>query len=175
MQMKLLHRSLLAAVALFVASPLYALDDQRHGFFFSLGAGYSTSDYIDDSFASASRQGLGTSFKIGGGIDNRTVGYYVRHVAWSSILENSLGFSGAGVAHYFSPSAKSAYINAAVGFGDSLDTDRLDDMGGGFMLGAGYQFSERMSWEANYFSFSDDYVADGDVTAFQLLFQMHWF
>ena len=135
MQMKLLNRFMLAVLALSVSGPLHALDDQRRGFFFSIGAGYSSSDYIDNSFSSASRQGLGTSFKIGGGIDNRTVGYYVRHVAWSSKLVNSLGFSGAGVAHYFSPTSKSAYINAAVGFGDSLDTDRLDDMGGGLMLG----------------------------------------
>jgi hypothetical protein len=173
--MKLLNRTVMAAVALSLCGPLHALDDQRQGFFVSVGAGYSTSEYIDNSFASASRQGLGTSFRIGGGFNNRTIGYYVRHVAWSAELENSLGFSGAGVAHYFSPTSKSAYINAAVGFGDSLDIDRLDDMGAGFMLGGGYQFSERMSWEANYYSFSDEYMADGEVNAFQLLFQMHWF
>jgi len=119
--MKLLNRTVMAAVALSLCGPLHALDDQRQGFFVSVGAGYSTSEYIDNSFASASRQGLGTSFRIGGGFNNRTIGYYVRHVAWSAELENSLGFSGAGVAHYFSPTSKSAYINAAVGFGDSVN------------------------------------------------------
>lgn len=173
--MELRIKSLLVAAALLVSAPSYALDDQRQGFFFSIGAGYSTSEYIDNSFSKSSRQGLGTSFKAGGGVDNRTVGYYVRHVAWSSVLESSLGFSGVGVAHYFSPTSRSGYINAAVGFGDSLDIDRIDSMGGGYMLGAGYQFSKRMSWEANYFSFSDDYVSDGEVNAFQVMFQMHWF
>ena len=131
--MKLLIRSSLTVAALLMSSPLLALDDQRQGFFFSVGAGYSTSDYIDDSFNDSSRQGFGTSFKVGGGINNKTVGYYVRHVAWSSILEDSLGFSGVGLAHYFSTHSRSPYINAAVGLGDSLDAYRMNDMGGGYM------------------------------------------
>jgi len=165
----------LSALALALSSPLHALDDKRQGFFFSLGAGISTSEFDDDFSNRSDRQGLGTSFKLGGGFDNKTVGYYVRHVAWSSQLENSLGFSGVGVAHYFSSSSRSPYVNAAVGFGDSLDAYRMNDMGGGYMIGGGYQLSERMSWEANYFSFSDDYVSGSNVSALQFLFQMHWF
>ncbi len=173
--MRLFSKILLATLALSISGPLFALDDKRDGFFFGFGAGFSTSEFDNSSFERSDRQGLGTSFKAGVGIDNRSVAYYVRHVAWSMALQDSLGFSGVGVAHYFSSSPKSVYLSAALGFGDSLDIDRIDDIGAGYMLGGGYQMSERTSWEVNYFNFSDDHVSGSDVSALQFLFQLHWF
>jgi len=173
--MKLLVKILLCSLILGLSGPLHALDDERQGFFFGFGVGFSKSEFDDSGFSRSERNGLGTSFKAGVGLDNRTTGYYVRHVAWSMELEDSLGFSGVGVAHYFSSSPKSVYVNAALGFGDSLDAYRMDDIGAGYMLGGGYQVSERASWEVNYFNFSDNHVSGSNVSALQFLFQMHWF
>jgi len=88
--MKSCLKILLVTLAYALSGSLYALDDQRHGFFWSFGAGFSFSEYDESSFERSSREGLGTSFKIGGGVNDNTVGYYVRHVAWSAQLENSL-------------------------------------------------------------------------------------
>lgn len=147
--MKSLLKALIPAALLLLSTASHGFDNNRQGFLFSIGAGLGTAE-AGSQFINAGG-GPGTSFKIGGGFTNQFTAYYVRNVAWSSPIEDSVGFSGAGASYYLMPGNQSPYLSFAFGFVDVLDTTFYTETGSGLMFGGGFQLSDRVSIEGNYF------------------------
>ncbi|MGD8560742.1 MAG: hypothetical protein PVH04_13815, partial [Gammaproteobacteria bacterium] len=136
----------------------HAFDENRTGFILGLGAGLHTIDI--DSFnngfqlGSDSESGIATSLKLGGGITNQFALYYVRNASWfSSDGSNTtflVGISGLGASYYFSSSAPSGYILAAVGVGDidaPFESNIEADTGNATMIGGGYEVNDHLHLE----------------------------
>ncbi len=93
--------------------------------------------------------------KLGGGITNQFALYYVRNASWfSSDGSNTtflVGISGLGASYYFSPSAPSAYILAAIGVGDiaaPFESDIQSETGDATMIGGGFEVNDHLHLEA---------------------------
>jgi len=142
-----------------------AFDNERRGFVIGLGAGLHTLDidykYSGELLASQSEKGIATSFKIGFGVTNQFLVYYVRKASWFnapvfdgvSVSDTTIisGISGIGVSYYLSGSAPSAYFLGAFGIGDlsaPFESAIETDTGSAYMFGAGYEVSEHVQFEA---------------------------
>jgi hypothetical protein len=173
-QMKPFRSAVLIAL-LFSAAPALAFDDQRAGFILHLGAGFHTlhSNITNNGYNldSKSETGLATSFKIGGGITDRILIYYVRNASWFSApygntgrtATYSIGLSGVGVSIFMAPSAPSGYFLAAVGAGDISTPfeDATPDTGSAIMFGGGYEFRKNLMLEGTLLATS---IPSGYVT-----------
>jgi len=161
---------LIATILLVVSTTeAFAFDDKRKGFLLGLGAGLQT---IDENFKqngsnilSQSKNGLATSFKIGGGITDQFALYYVRNASWfSAPFQNgsttedvvyTIGLSGVGASYFLSPSVPSGYFLGAFGLGDKfapLERNVKPDTGSAWMFGGGYEFKNHVMVEATWLS-----------------------
>lgn len=155
-----LHLLQTAGLLLILASgTAQAFNDQREAFVVGLGIGYHTTDldysYADNRTESASVSGLATSVRIGFGISNQTILYYLSDGDWYN-RAGSTWFSGInalGAAYYFSPGPRSAYVHGGYGYSyHSLprETSNNSKFGNGYTLGIGYEFIRHVSVEASY-------------------------
>ena len=154
-----------------------AFDDNRDGFVIGLGAGFHTIDidfnYSGSNIGSDSESGLATSFKIGWGITNQFLLYYVRNASWysapyydgftTSDITYTVGIGGVGATYYLSPSAPSGYLLGAIGVGDisaPFESDVESDTGSALMFGGGYEVSEHIHLEATLLTTDIDSAYD---------------
>jgi hypothetical protein len=172
--MKPLKSAVLIAL-LFTAAPALAFDDQRAGFILGMGAGFHTlHDHITTNgynLASRSEAGLATSFKIGGGITDRILIYYVRNASWFSApygntgrnATYTIGLSGVGTTIFMAPTAPSGYFLAAVGAGEKSTPfeDATPNTGSALMLGGGYEYQKNLMFEGTLLATS---IPSGNVT-----------
>lgn len=156
------------------ATSASALDGTRKGFILGFGIGPSVTSWsfevtasagpFSDSFESdkESNFGLGTDFKIGGGITEKFLLYYVNRVAWFSYdwtLLDDTGFSDIvetvtfaygvgllGASYYLQPEAPSLYFTGMIGLStwDAPFEDGWGDawFGGAVGVGLGYEFAK---------------------------------
>jgi len=158
----------------------YAFDEKRKGFLVSVGAGIHSVS-VEDSFGLSSEEmsktGLATSFKLGGGLTDNFVLYYVRNASWynDSYLYNA-GVAGIGSAIYFKSSSPSLYLHGGFGVGDlsaPLELTTIEaETGKGFLLGAGYEFGNRVTVEGTYMAGDVDVA---EISSFQLLVNYQWY
>ena len=185
------------AVLLLINIPVAnAFDDSREGFVLGLGAGFHNFNedfnYDGAKISSLSRNGLATSFKIGAGITDQVLLYYVRNASWfsapyfngitTSDITYTVGISGVGVTYYFSPSAPSSYILGAVGVGDisaPFEKGVAPDTGSALMFGGGYEVSEHVQLEATVLTTKITSQDDSHLTlkssSFQLTANYLWY
>lgn len=157
----------LFVVMVLSATQSFAFDNQRSGFVLGLGAGFHSTDidftFNGSTFASESESGLATSFKIGGGITDQFMLYYVRNASWFTAPyfdgfttrdeTYTLGLSGIGASYFLSPSAPSAYFLGALGAGDlTVPSQGESETGSAAMIGAGYEFQSHVTFEATLMS-----------------------
>jgi len=144
-----------------ISSSAFSFDESRKGFSISVGGGFHT---IDTEFsldgakvASPSENGLATSLKIGGGVNEQVLLYYVRNASWYSgpyfddDVTYTIGIGGFGVSYFLSPTAPSAYFLGAIGVGDMsapFESHIQTDTGSAFMIGGGYEFKPHVQFEA---------------------------
>jgi len=158
----------------------YAFDNNRKGFFVGVGGGiHSLSVEFNTGFSteSESKTGFASTFKIGGGITDNFVLYYVRNASWyKDTYTFATGIAGLGAAYYFNHSAPSPYVHGGIGAGDvtaPFDSDVVKvETGTGALIGAGYQFSDRLSVEGTYMAVDVDVT---ETSSFQLLVNILWY
>jgi hypothetical protein len=160
--MKALESTLLAT--LFVSTPAFAFDDNRQGFLFGLGGGFTTlkvSNIYNSSGDtwSVPEYGLATSIKMGWGITDQVALYYIQNDSWyreySPNFEPkettySLGISGIGATYFLEPTAPSAYIMAATGVGYNatpFESGNLPNRGHAYLFGGGYEYERNFTIE----------------------------
>jgi len=161
----------LVVVAMLSATQSFAFDNKRQGFVLGLGAGFHNTDmdftYYGSTISSESESGLATSFKIGGGVTDQFLLYYVRNASWFNAPYYNgyvtrdetymLGLSGIGASYFLSPSAPSVYFLGALGIGDlSVPSEGESDTGSAVMFGAGYEFKSHLMLEATLLSTNID-------------------
>lgn len=187
---------LLAVIILGSSQLVYAFDESRSGFLLGVGAGLHTTDidYFFDGHpdGSDSESGFATSFKIGGGITDQFALYYVRNASWYSApfyngftvsdTTYTVGIGGLGATYYFSSTAPSGYVMAAIGAGDRaavFESGVGTDTGSAFMLGGGYEFSPHLQLEATLLSTdldsSDFFLITLETTSIQIMMNYVWY
>ncbi len=181
--MRIVNLALLAAagVCLWV-SGASAFDGERGGFVLGFGAGVGLTSFtqtIDDfdGAATSDRQNefsLGSDFKIGGGIGDRFLLYYVNRIAWLNVdndlyrnemIVNGVGLLGAS--YYFQETAPSWYVLGLLGISTWGSLDEGDSEAGfGVGAGAGWEFTRHWSVEAtiNWGKPSEDWVETNAVS-----------
>ena len=155
----------LAAVfsVLAMSTSAFAWDGQRKGFLLGLGAGLGLSSLVqtteDDSTGRHNEGAFIVDFKIGYAPDNR-LGLYFTEKNFSLIMDtttedqvvtNSSLFA-LGASYYRKPAAPSEFVAAGLGgmlTRAPLQEDSLDWAGCGLFLGAGYEFRNHLSIEAD--------------------------
>lgn len=173
------------------SSVVFALDGNRKGFIIGIGAGASCVNMdFESPIKSEFKTGLATSLKIGGGISNQFVLYYVRNASWISYqIETEAysykgqkeifvtGISGLGVTYYFSPESPSWYFLGAIGIGDvatPFADDSGSESGSAFMAGGGYEFSPHAHVEGTILMADIDDVGL-KTNAFQMSVNYLWY
>jgi opacity protein-like surface antigen len=148
-----------------VSTAGHAFDGQRKGFILGFGAGPSmtsftqTISYDGDSYTSdrENKIGAATDFKIGAGLNEQFLIYYVNRMTWFSldniigesvIIGNSVGLLG--VSYYLQETSPSPYILGLVGMSTwdaPFESDSDAWIGFGIGAGFGYEFSPHWSFE----------------------------
>lgn len=161
--MKIIKYFALTAMLL-SANQASAFDDNREGFILGLGAGLHTirNDHRlnDISDLTESSSGLASSFKIGGGISDRLVLYFVHNAsrfrtpvtvgASTKEVTAVMFMDGIGASYFFEPRSPSGYIHAGLGgsvFAFPTESDATTRRGGAFMVGGGYEFDQHLMFE----------------------------
>ncbi len=170
---------LLVAAIVVAATSASALDGTRKGFILGFGIGPSATSWSMEMSASLgplsasveseteSNFGIGTDFKIGGGITEKFLLYYENRVSWFGFDYEFIDFNGnviatetitfaygvglLGASYYFQVEAPSLYILGSVGV--STWSAPFDDswgdawVGVGLSGGMGYEFAKHWSIE----------------------------
>ena len=157
-----------------------AWDGQRKGFVLGIGAGAGLSSYklVSDSYSQIesdrfNKTAFMTDFKIGFAPSNRVMIFWASKVSWfghkvaeGTEYETSFtatnGIGGLGTSYFFQPGGPSPYLTGTIGFSTwstPFEANSDSYFGGGFSLGAGYEFSKHWSVEGNFSwgSPSDDF------------------
>lgn len=167
------------------ATSVLAFDGTRKGFILGFGLGTAV-DLVDQTttfpatgganstYKSDNTEfGLGSDFRIGGGINDQFLLYYVNRVAWidfenyagqSSLYLNSYG--GLGATWYVQPAAPSFFFSGLVGWTgmSAFDGDGESLVGFGAGAGVGYEFVPHWSVEASvHFGSPSDDVGSGEI------------
>ena len=161
--------ALLVLIAIAVmATSATAFNGERKGFILGFGAGVSWSSFKGevegfDLGDTETKFGIGTDFKIGAGINDQLLIYYVNRVAWlksdnftsnGDLLEDitiasSVGL--VGISYYFKTEAPAWYVVGAIGVSTwSAPLESNSEMFTGFGVtgGVGYEFTPHWSLEA---------------------------
>lgn len=185
-------KKLALLLALTAASSGAIAGQNRQGFIIGLGIGPSNlevqSDTADDSYS-----GTGTSFMLGGGVNDQFTIYYVSDVVFFTRDTTddfgdtnsdlwAAGLAGIGLSYYFSPDARSAYIGGAFGLSsmtDVVDSSISSYSGNGFSLTLGFEFARHFNVELNLIRSSMDNEDDSsdtlDLAANRVLFKWLWY
>ena len=157
----------MATVLLIGAQAANAFDGNRKGFMFGFGVGPSVTSFtqtvtgttmFDGTSDRENKFGLGTSFRIGGGLSDQFMLYYANNLACFGI-ENVLGDNVTiangvglvGVSYYFEPTTPSMYLLGVIGVStwDAIfEEDSNASVGFGIGGGLGWEFSPHWSLEA---------------------------
>jgi hypothetical protein len=152
---------LIIALLIILAVNSWGFDGQRKGFVLGGGLGFGpvASTSLEGFSGSEDRSGLGFNFIIGYAWDNRNMLVYLNDgVVFNvtTIYHDKVGvfqgFSGIGYYHYFGRIGNSGFINAGLGLQQfsSLDSKyESNDVGGGILLGGGYEFVRHVQVYAN--------------------------
>lgn len=150
-----------------VSVPAHAFDGKRQGFILGFGAGPSVTSFTKtSSYGSASstidrknKLSLATDFKIGAGVNEQLLIYYINRVNWFS-MENLLGDSVVianscgllGLSYYINETWPSPYFHGLLGISswtEPLERDSDALIGFGVGAGFGYAFTQHVSFEAS--------------------------
>jgi len=163
-------RTALACVTLFTllaASSAHAFDGQRKGFILGFGVGGGMSSFTQtveiagqpsQTSDRENKGGFATDFKIGGGLNEQFMLYYVARSSWFGIT-NALNqkvtilsqVGGLGASYYLSEEPSSAYFLGAIGFGTwstPFESGGSTWIGIGLTGGVGFEFAKHWSAEA---------------------------
>jgi hypothetical protein len=155
----------LSLALLIVASSASAFDGSRRGFVLGGGLGLGLTSYTQELSGgltgSSDRQNSGaiaTTFKIGGGLSERTLLIYQQNQNWFS-LTNVFGddvtvASGSGVlaVNHFVSDESSVYLVGGIGLSSwslPFEDGSKVSYGGTLLVGAGIEFSPHWSAEFN--------------------------
>ncbi|MEE9270542.1 MAG: hypothetical protein V3V49_09815 [Candidatus Krumholzibacteria bacterium] len=165
-------------VMLITAGTARAFDERRSGFILGFGIGPSVTSFTQETRFSfftttiekiprESEFGLATSFKIGAGIGEQVMIYYVNNVSWFSVVDstvrttsnvavindviiaNSVGL--VGISYYFEETVPSPYVMGVLGVSvwDAPFEDGSSALVGfGLGAGVGWEFKPHWSLEA---------------------------
>jgi opacity protein-like surface antigen len=144
-----------------------AFDGHRKGFILGVGVGPSLTSFtqsvrMPSPTATSDREnkaGVATDFRIGGGVTERFLLYYVNRVAWFS-LHNALGKNVTiassvgllGASYYFRETSPSPFIVGLLGlsaWSAPFEEGSGSQTGLGLGAGAGYDISRHWSVEGN--------------------------
>ncbi len=183
-------------VMLIAAGTARAFDEQRSGFILGFGIGPSVTSFTQETinfgfFTPTTTQntpresefGLGTSFKIGAGIGEQIMIYYVNNVSWFSVVDsvrtpsntlltndviiaNSVGL--VGISYYFEETSPSPYVMGLIGvsvWDAPFEEGASALVGFGLGAGVGWEFKPHWSLEAtvNWGKPSDVLLIFGEV------------
>ncbi len=158
---------ILIAIAVMTTSA-EAFNGERKGFLLGFGVGPGWSSFQGDveGYETGDRESkfaIGTDFKIGAGINDQLLIYYVNRVAWfksSSVTSDSLlqedvtiasSVGLVGISYYFKTEAPAWYVVGAIGvstWSAPLESDSETFTGFGVTGGIGYEFTKHWSLEA---------------------------
>ena len=170
----------------------YGFNNERRGFVLGLGGAYHGTTLSPTGGSDVSQNGFVSSVKIGGGINEHVLLYYVREAAWFNQKNSTLGsdiyvsgISGLGVSYYLQDEENEStmfpfYSTGALGLADygKLGSFSSVDYGAGFLLGVGYEIKKHFSVEGKLMStrIDADYSnVDIDITSYMLTFNYLWY
>ena len=142
----------LSLVAALAASRADAFDGKREGFVLGLGGGYGTL-WVDRAGGTKGGSGFATAFRIGAGLDDRTMLHFASRQVWD--IEQQGGdtqvLATLGATHHLRPASPSAFFTGGAG-ASLLDGWIDDDITAGVvvMAGTGYEFARHWSVALDY-------------------------
>ncbi|MCB1185297.1 hypothetical protein KDM41_17905 [bacterium] len=136
---------ILALGTVLAATPAHAFDGDRRGFLLGLGAGYGSAEAFRNT-----DKGTATSFKIGAGLNDRTLLYYSNRVVFFSQHGDVdyQGMTAAGVSFYLQPDQPSFFFSGELGVAARRSRRGTSNLG--FTVGVGYEFTRHLNFELNY-------------------------
>ena len=156
------------ATILLVTTVAQAFDGNRKGFIigFGVGPGYTSftqtvknvTTGFDETSDTENSFSFATDFKIGGGITDQFLLYYVNRVTWFG-MENALnenvtianGVGGVGVSYYLETTAPAFYFLGSIGLSTWMtpfEDESSNWVGFGVSGGVGYEFAAHWGVEA---------------------------
>ena len=193
-----------AALLIVLPGASSAFDGDRAGFIFGLGLGLGKATQSADaseSFGGAdvsvgidiSNTGVATDFKLGGGVNEKVwVYYHSRSIfytydfefedpwsgsSFSESITTVQGISGIGVSYFLEPEAPSFFFTGTLGAGgivEMSDGDSGGEVGLGFEIGAGYEFSPSFFVEAAIMRAVLDEMAGAEFSVSNALVTVSW-
>ena len=192
--MKRIIQCFLVFVSVVYSINTFAFDQNRKGFFLSVGGGLQSVSVDEVNFGAPDEArsigGFATSFKVGSGLTEQFALYYVRNLSWFDASVSSRrsfmytsGIAGVGGSYYFNENTRSAYVLGAVGFGDfdaPFAVNIEPKLGSAVMLGVGYEFSKRKAFEATalFIDVGEDSTSDdfgSAIQSIQLTYNYMWY
>ncbi|HFU77349.1 MAG TPA: hypothetical protein ENK68_02470 [Epsilonproteobacteria bacterium] len=172
------QKVVLLGSGILLSSSLEAFDNNREGFFVSLGAGVSQTSHRPYE-SSNSHTGFGTSQKIGYGLTNQWIVHLTREDSWfkydsDQYVSCVLGF---GATYYLSENKGSLFFSASLGAGsfNNIDTDK-NKFGPGVSLSVGYEMLEHLNAEITFMA-ADVEIDDKQVdpATFKMGISYSWY
>ncbi len=159
----MLNKIYLIIIILLFSQTVMAFDSEREGFVISGGVGYAPTAYTEISGYQNSRvttDGIAGSFITGYGYNENTLfllifeGFKTNTYTIVSPSESVLqGFSGVGVRFYFDDIGSSFFISSCIGLQHYINQKESafsHDAGLGFLIGAGYEFTENFQFRTTF-------------------------
>lgn len=149
-----------AAGLLLLSTSASALDGERRGFLVGVGIGTQSTDAtmdMDNGFerfeGDVSESGTALSFRIGGGLSDRSTLYVTRRHNFGED-DVSYGLTGIGASYYFTTSGPSFYVHGGLGAGEisfgGPDEGIGDGRGRAAMFGAGMETARGLHVEMTF-------------------------
>jgi len=138
-----------------MSPPADAFNGKRTGFMLGFGVG---GHVFEGDFERGDHRGLATVFRLGFGLSEQLQLFIVEEVSWFKRSGDSYFFTldGAGARFYFSPTARSFYLNATIGLASISDYAGYYDgyfinagKGPGLSLGAGFEIRKHFNIETS--------------------------
>lgn len=166
------HRNYIASVcmlvAMFLSANTSAQNNERKGFILGIGVGAGLNSYQFDfelsgiDFMRESTVSFVSDFRIGYAPTDQIAIYWVSRGSWYnqegvfSLGGDKVfvinGMAGLGGSYYLEPEAPCFFVNAAIGYANwftPFEDNPENNLGFGFGLGGGYEFSKHWSTELN--------------------------
>ncbi len=165
-------------VIVLLASSVWSFDGNRKGFVLGGGLGFTPSakwELDGASSVSGSSAGVAVNLMLGYAFDEKNMIVYEANAAGyepsNSTVLLTQGFEGASWYHYFNDSGKTFFSIVGLGvYNFKADGFNSNDIGGGFMLGAGYEFARH--WQISAYlsgGKTSDSLFDYKHTTFSIL------
>lgn len=153
----------LIIVILLFSQTVLAFDSERQGLVVGAGIGYAPTAYTEISSFQNSRvttEGIAGSLIAGYGYNENTLfllmfeGFKTNTHSIVSPSESIIqGFSGVGVRFYFDDIGSSFFISSCIGLQRYINSQKSEfshDAGLGFLIGAGYEFTENFQFRTTF-------------------------